>query len=126
MLLINFLEYLSNMNMRYLETFPAEDYVKIFNNENFVEIDKMFDHFIKPIFKQIGNVIRNDINTTLTLEYNFRLSLFICFNVFIIIGYLITWLPLQIKISDEIVRTKKMFEIIPAEVKEKMISLKDF
>jgi len=111
------------MNLRYLERFPKENYVDIFNNAIFVEIDKLFNFFIKPILKYNGDNIKSDLNQILLQEYNFRLVLFICFNVFILIGYLVTWLPLQIKISDEIVRTKKMLEIIPDEVKDKMSSL---
>ena len=49
--------------------------------------------------------------------------LFICFLIFIFLGYLTIWLPFQTKLSDEILRTKQMLEIIPDYVKETMTGL---
>ena len=56
---------------------------------------------------------------------NFRMIFFIVFLVIIFLGYLLMWLPFQNKLSDEILRTKKMLEIIPKSILESMESLKE-
>jgi len=56
-------------------------------------------------------------------ELNYRLIVFICYLGFILIGYLIFWMPFQSQIKDEIIRTRKMLEIVPIQILDRMKNL---
>jgi hypothetical protein len=46
------------------------------------------------------------------------------FLVVVTVVYLIIWIPKQNSLNDEIIRTKKLLEIIPSEILDKIDSLK--
>ena len=81
-------------------------------------------YYLSPLYNLLRQEIKQGIEDKLKFEMNFRLILFIVFLVVVIFAYLLVWIPKQNKINDEIFRTKKLLEIIPMEILEKIESLK--
>ena len=57
-------------------------------------------------------------------QYEIAMILFSVFFVVIIIIYVMIWIPILQGLDEEIIRTKKMLNIIPIQILDKIDSLK--
>lgn len=124
-MIVRYFEYLRLAYQQYLISQTSQNIIDILNGELMEQITIFYHYFIRGTSSLITSEMKNDIDSLLLSELSFRMILFIIFLVFLVLGYLILWLPFQGKLSDEILRTKKMLEIIPRSILEKMDSLKE-
>ena len=101
-----------------------ENVYEILSNSLFKDITMLLHYYITPLYKILREDMKKAIEDKLKYEMNFRMILFIVFLVVVIIVYLIGWIPKQNRLNDEIVRTKKLLEIIPSEILDRIDSLK--
>ena len=68
--------------------------------------------------------MEQEIITIIDKQYEIAMILFSVFIVVIIIIYVIIWIPILQGLDEEIIRTKKMLNIIPIQILDKIDSLK--
>jgi ABC-type bacteriocin/lantibiotic exporter with double-glycine peptidase domain len=68
--------------------------------------------------------MEDEIIKIINSQFNLATILFIVFIVVVIIIYIIVWIPILKGLDDEIIRTKKMLNIIPIQILDKIDSLK--
>lgn len=66
------------------------------------------------------------INENYNSKLNLRITGFIIFIAFLVLGYLFVWLPYLNKLKKEIWRTKQMLTIIPIEVIQKLPKVQEY
>ena len=115
-IIIRFFEYLRIANFQFIIRENDQSAIDILNDKIFQDICIFLHYYIKPTLRIITNEMKQNIDNNLISEMNFRWAIFICFLVFLVLGYLIFWLPFQNKLNDEILRTKMMLEIIPQSI----------
>ena len=108
----------------YVNKDTEENVYEILSNSLFKDITMLLHYYITPLYKILREDMKKAIEDKLKYEMNFRMILFIVFLVVVIIVYLIGWIPKQNRLNDEIVRTKKLLEIIPSEILDRIDSLK--
>jgi hypothetical protein len=96
----------------------------LLSGELFTNMTIILHYYICPIYQLLREETYNNIKHILKNEMNFRLIVFIVFLVVVTVVYLIIWIPKQNSLNDEIIRTKKLLEIIPSEILDKIDSLK--
>ncbi|CAD8157656.1 unnamed protein product [Paramecium octaurelia] len=74
------------------------------------------------LLQQMQKAIQDDIDSAKTQ----RLALFIVFEVLLFIIYFILWLPLVLKMTRDIWRTRSMIMMIPLKVIQRIRSIKQF
>ena len=68
--------------------------------------------------------MEQEIINIIDKQYEIAMILFSVFIVVIIIIYVIIWIPILQGLDEEIIRTKKMLNIIPIQILDKIDSLK--
>ena len=68
--------------------------------------------------------MEDEIIKIINSQFNLATILFSVFVVVVIIIYIIVWIPILKGLDDEIIRTKKMLNIIPIQILDKIDSLK--
>lgn len=121
---VRFLEYLRLATKAYVNKLRFENSYEILSGTLLKDITLLMHYYLSPLYNLLRQEIKQGIEDKLKFEMNFRLILFIVFLVVVIFAYLLVWIPKQNKINDEIFRTKKLLEIIPMEILEKIESLK--
>ena len=121
---VRFLEYLRLATKAYVNKLRFENSYEILSGTLLKDIRLLMHYYLSPLYNLLRQEIKQGIEDKLKFEMNFRLILFIVFLVVVIFAYLLVWIPKQNKINDEIFRTKKLLEIIPMEILEKIESLK--
>ena len=112
---IKYLDYQQNPNI----TSPLQKY----NSFYLIDLDTTITYFLKPTLQYFNSEMKLFIISIFENELNYRLIVFICYLGFILIGYLIFWMPFQSQIKDEIIRTRKMLEIVPIQILDRMKNL---
>lgn len=124
-IITGYFELLRSVNSQYIINVPNDTTINLLNGSMLQRLSSIFHYFIKPLSSDLTQKMKENIDIILAGELNFRMAIFIAFLVFLILGYLILWMPYQNKLYDEILRTKKMLEIIPIAILENMDSLKE-
>ena len=121
---IRFFEMLRLGTKKYIKKRYDGDLYVLLSGELFTNMTIILHYYICPIYQLLREETYNNIKHILKNEMNFRLIVFIVFLVVVTVVYLIIWIPKQNSLNDEIIRTKKLLEIIPSEILDKIDSLK--
>lgn len=117
------MNFIRNLNFIY------ENYLLMDSNNNneikleIISSSNQYQYFLRPLFQEISYLLYSEIQNYLDTELNIRLIIFILFIVLYLSSTFLVWLPFQNSYKDEIIRTKKMLEILPEFILEGMDSL---
>lgn len=113
------IEYFKNLD-RFLR-FELKRVVKksrkeISNLDLLVETNNILYYFIRNSFQIMVEELKLEIQNNLNNDFQFKLIVFIIFCVVTLLSFLIFWLPYQSNMKEEILRKRKMLEIIPSYI----------
>eukprot|EP00340_Litonotus_pictus_P011472 CAMPEP_0170539036 /NCGR_PEP_ID=MMETSP0209-20121228/103671_1 /TAXON_ID=665100 ORGANISM="Litonotus pictus, Strain P1" /NCGR_SAMPLE_ID=MMETSP0209 /ASSEMBLY_ACC=CAM_ASM_000301 /LENGTH=1443 /DNA_ID=CAMNT_0010840857 /DNA_START=1058 /DNA_END=5390 /DNA_ORIENTATION=- len=124
--IMKYFENLHNIFLKDIKRIVKEENpIAALNSRLVQETNKLMHYFIKPCSRYLVEEMRKEISDYLQAEFDFKLIVFILFLVFTLLIFLIFWLPFQNNLHDEILRTKKMLEIIPSSILNEMEFLKE-
>lgn len=122
--LLKYIENLSNIYLKFIKRYDKIDYSNVLRSDLIQESSDLYQYIIRPISQELTNNMNLSILDYLSEEMNTRLIVFIFFIVYLSLGYLIFWLPFQYNLKDEIIRTKKMLDVLPSYILDNISSLK--
>ena len=122
---IKFFEILRISTMEYIQSETLIEYNFILSDYLMTSLTEILQYYIKPIYEELIEIMLNEIINILDKKFDFSTILFSIFLVFLIITYCIIWIPVLTGLDQEIKRTKKMLNIIPNEILDKIESLKN-
>lgn len=125
-ILMKYFENLKDMFMNDIKKIVKKDTPQGLLNSGLVEeTNRLMYYFIKPGAVEIVDSMREEISDFFKSEFDTKLIVFILFIVITIMLFLLFWLPFQSNLQDEIIRTKKMLEIIPTSIISEIEFLKE-
>ena len=101
-MIIRFFEYLRSFQSDYILKNTGISYLDKLNNGIFMDLSIILQQFLKSFLSSISSSLNINISDYLQQQLNIRTIVFISFLIFIILGYLIIWLPFENKLNDEV------------------------
>ena len=86
----------------------------------------MQDNYNRGAFRYLVGKMLTAINQDMTNSKTQLLAIFIVFEVLLFIVYFMLWLPLVMKMTKDIWRTRAMIMMIPLRVIQKIRSIKAY
>ena len=121
---IKFFDYLRLGIIQYIKSTTNKNAIEILSGRIIRKSCKILQYFIKPIYNILTTTMEDEIIKIINSQFNLATILFSVFIVVVIIIYIIVWIPILKGLDDEIIRTKKMLNIIPIQILDKIDSLK--
>ena len=121
---IKFFDYLRLGIIQFIKSTTNKNAIEILSGKVVTNSCKILQYFIKPIYSILTTNMEQEIITIIDKQYEIAMILFSVFIVVIIIIYVIIWIPILQGLDEEIIRTKKMLNIIPIQILDKIDSLK--
>ncbi|CAD8203560.1 unnamed protein product [Paramecium pentaurelia] len=105
----------------------VRNYILNLNNFNqSIESRVIQETYNRGTFRYLMQQMQAGINSDIESAKTQRLALFIVFEVLLFIIYFILWLPLVLKMTRDIWRTRSMIMMIPLRVIQRIRSIKQF
>ncbi len=121
---IKFFDYLRLGIIQFIKSTTNKNSIEILSGKVVTKSCKILQYFLKPIYSILTSNMEEEIIKIIDKQYEIAMILFSVFFVVIIIIYVMIWIPILQGLDEEIIRTKKMLNIIPIQILDKIDSLK--
>ena len=109
-------QYLSTLTEEEVEAYFKGHPLYLYNTDEHKSIKKIYMDYVIGAFEYLNSMMVNSISKNFDEKNLLFLVLWITFGSVVAIIYFSVWLPVQLKLSNVIFKTKNMLRIIPKEV----------